>query len=206
MKRTGFVLIVIAGLLLLADFGLRIAAESAASKLIDKKIPQEVDPDVGLGKFPFLLSLITGTFDEVTIDIPEAAEGGLVVEDIHLTLEDVQLEALEVLGGRGNLRAASLRGRGIVSEKTLNDLVSDQVSGVGMNIQDGRISVSRDGIEVPANAVVAANRILVGAGEVMAPIEIPLPSLLEGVRFSSLRAERGRLVLGVIGSQLSIRA
>ena len=206
MKRAGVTLVVLLCLFLAADFMLRAAAENAAAKLIEEKIPREVDPDVGLGKFPFLMSVVTGRFDEVTIDIPEAAEGGLVVEDIHLTLEDVQLEALEVLGGRGNLRAESLRGEGIVSERTVNELIAEQSPGIAVNIQDGRVNVSRDGIEVPANAVIAANRILIGAGEVLAPLEIPLPVLLEGVRFSSLRAERGQLVLGVIGSQIRVRA
>ena len=206
MKRAGVTLVVLLCLFLGADFLLRAAAENAAAKLIDERIPVRVEPDVGLGKFPFLMSVVTGKFDEVTIDIPKAAEGGLVVEDIHLTLEDVELEALEVLAGRGNLRAESLRGEGIVSERTVNDLIAEQAPGIAVNIQDGRVNVSRDGIEVPANAVIAANRILIGAGEVLAPLEIPLPALLEGVQFTTLRAESGRLVLGVIGSQIRVRS
>ena len=191
--------------LLAADFLLRNAAENAAADLIDEQIPHRVDPEVGLGGFPFLLSVLSGHFDEVTISVPEAAEGSLVVEDIRLTLRDVDLEALEVLGGRGNLTAREMRGRGFISEGTVNDVVRGQGADVDVAIEDGRVSVSANGVTSAATAVVAGNRLLIKAGEVLGPIEIPLPVLLPEIQFSTLTATPGRLVLGVVGSRVRIR-
>ena len=207
MKRASFFIVVVLGLLLLADFGLRAAAENAAADLIDKKIEQRVDPSVGLGGFPFLFSLLSGSFDEVTVDVPRAEEGSLVVEDIELTFSDVRLEALEVLGGRGDLRARTLRGRGVITEETINDVVSERTPDVTVTIDENRVLLAREGIEVDATAIVANNNVLISAGEASGlTFEIPLPALLEDVRFSSLQARSGELVLRIEASRVRIRA
>lgn len=192
--------------MVVADFTLRDRAEGAAADLIDKQIAQEVEPEVDLGGFPFLRSVLTGTFDEITISIPEFKEGPLLIEDVVLTLRDVRLEPLEVLAGRGDLRAPSLEGNGVISEATLNEVVGSQVSGVTVAIERNRVSLSRDGQTVAATAVVAGDSLLMQAGELGAgPIEIALPPLLQDVRFSSLRATPGELVLEVAGGPLRIR-
>lgn len=207
MKRASFFIAVVLGLLLLADFGLRAAAEKAAADLIDKKIEQRVDPSVGLGGFPFLFSLLSGSFDEVTVAVPSAAQGSLVVDDIELTFSDVRLEALEVLGGRGDLRARTLRGRGVITETTINNVVGEKAPGVRVIIDENRVLVSRDGVEVDATAIVANDNVLISAGEATElTFEIPLPALLEDVRFSSLQARPGQLVLRIEASRVRIRA
>ena len=205
MKRFLIVIAVIAVILLIGDYVLRGVAENAAADLIDEQIAQEVEPEVELGGFPFLRSVLTGTFDEITITIPDVAQGPLLVEDIVLTLRDVRLEALEVLAGRGDLRAASLKGRGVISESTLNEVVGAQYPGLTITIEKDRVSVSRNGTTVAANAVVAGNRLLFQAGELAAPLEVPLPELLPEVLFSSLRATPGELVLQVIGTRVRVR-
>ena len=205
MKKLGITLVILICVLLGADFLLKAAAENTAAKLVDAQIARKVEPEVKLGDFPFLLSLLRGSFDEVTIEIPEASEGPLVVEDIRLILEDVDLEALEVLAGRGNLFAKSLRGRGVVDEATLSDIVGAQSPGVEVSVGVRRVTLTQDGVVVPATAVVAGNRILIAGGELVDPFEIPLPTLLPDLQFSSLRAERGRLVLEVVGSRVRIK-
>jgi hypothetical protein len=205
MKKFVTVVAVIALLLVVGDFFLRNLAENAAAELIDEQIPQRVDPEVDLGGFPFFVSVLTGRFDEVTVRVPEAEQNGLVVEDISLTFRDARLEPLEVLAGRGDLRAASLRGRGVISEEALTDVLRTTDPSLTVIIEDGRVAVSRDGTTIAATAVVAANRILFQAGEVAPELEIPLPELLPDIQFSSLRADSGELVLGVVGNRVRIR-
>ncbi len=199
------VVVVITLLLVVADYGLRAMAENAAADLIDKEVPQRVEPSVGLGGFPFLLSVLRGSFDQVTVSMPRARQGSLVVEDINLIFDDVELEALEVLGGRGTLRAESLRGSGAVSEASLNRVIDAEAPGVSATIDDDRIALSRGDVAVPATAIVANEEILIRAGEI-GPIVIPLPTLLPEIRFSSLETRRGELVLGVRALDVRIRA
>ena len=206
LKKFLIFVVIVAGLLLVGDFMLRDRAEGAAADLIDQQITQEVEPEVDLGGFPFLRSVLTGTFDRITITIPEINEGRLLIEDVVLTLRDVRLEPLEVLAGRGDLRAVSLRGSGVVSEATLNEIVGSQVPGLTVAIERNRVTLSRDGATLAATAIVAGDSLLLQAGELEAgPIEIALPALLHDVRFSSLRATPGELVLQVVGGSLRIR-
>jgi len=204
MKRIVVMLVVFGVLFIAADFFLRMFAERAAARLIADQVSLQAEPDVDLGGFPFLLSVARGRFEEIAIDVESAREGRVSVEDIHLTLKDVEVEPLQVLGGRGSVRAGSLRGRGVISEDTLNEMIARDAPDVQIEVEDGRVLVSRGDLSVPANAVVARNRLVFSAGDVLGPIETPLPSLLPDVRFTSLRAEPDRLVLGVVASSLRI--
>ena len=206
MKRTMVTIIVLLVVALVADFLLRGAAENAAGTMIDRKIPQEVDPEVRLGDFPFLWSVLRGRFDRIEVQIPSARAGALVVDDIGLTFEDVQLEALEVLGGRGNLRARSLRGSGVISQETLNRVLQDEVQGLQLSVENGRVIVSRGDVSVPATMVIAGDDILLRAGDLVGPIEIPLPELLPEISFSSLQTSPGEVVIGVNARRVRIRS
>lgn len=206
LKKFLIFVVIVVGLLVVGDFMLRDRAESAAADLIDQQISQKVDPEVDLGGFPFLRSVLTGTFDRITITIPEFNEGPLVIEDVVLTLRDVRLEPLEVLAGRGDLRATSLRGSGVVSESTLNEIVRLQVPGLTVALERDRVTLSRDGATVAATAVISDDSLLLQAGQLgVGPIEVALPALLQDVRFSSVRAIPGELVLQVDGGPLRIR-
>lgn len=205
MKRFLAVLVVLAVLFVAGDFVFRNVAQNAAADLIDEQIPQRVDPDVDLGGFPFLRSVLTGRFDVVTVSVPEAEQNGLLVEDIELTFRDVKLEPLEVLAGRGDLKAATLRGSGVITQASFSRVLQAREPALSVSIEPDRISVSRDGATLAATAVVAANRILFQAGDVAPEIEIPLPELLPGIQFSSLKAVSGELVLEVVGSRVRIR-
>ncbi len=206
MKRALFFLVVVLGILAIADVLLHRAAESAAANIIDRQIEARVDPEVSLGGFPFLPSLLTGRFDEVVVSIPRISRGPLVIQDIELTFEDVRLEALEVLGGRGNLRAKSLRGRGVISETRLTQIVADAIPGASVEIEEGRVALVRDGVEVDATAIVAAGNIVIGAGEAVGAVEIPLPGLLPDIQFSSLEAQQDEIELGIRALNVRVRA
>lgn len=206
MKRLGIFLLVVLALFVVADFVLRGLAENAAANMIDEEVTQGGEPDVDLGGFPFLPSLFAGRFDRIDIDISSASEGQLLVEDIHLTLREVELDAFELMGGKGALRADSLRGRATISEATINDVLAADEPDLRVEVEEERITMSRGSLSAPANAVVAANRILISAGEVLEPLEIPLPTFSRDVQFTSLRSEPGRLVLGVNAARVRIRS
>jgi len=204
VKRLIVFLVVLAVLFFAADFFLRMTAERAAARLIADRVSLQAEPEVDFGGFPFLFSAVRGHFDRITIDVASAREDEIKVDDIHLTLEGVELRPLEVLGGEGSLRARSLRGRGVISEATLNRTIAGEGPDVEIEVEDGRILVTSGDLSVPANALVARNRLVFSAGEVLGPLEAPLPTLLPDVRFTSLRAEQDRLVLGAVASRVRI--
>lgn len=203
-KLVGF-LLVLSVLFIAADFGLKASAESAATEAIDENVTRSRGTEVDLGGFPFLPSLFAGSFDRMQIDIASAWERDLLVEDIQLTLRDVELDPFEFVGGGGSVRARSLQGSGVIAEATINEVLAAERDGLDVEVENGRVMISQGEFSAPANAVVAGNRLLISAGEVVGPLEIPLPLLARGIRFNSLRAERNRLVLGADASRVTIR-
>ena len=204
MKKLLFFIVILAVVLTAGDVWLRRSAEHAAADLIDLQIPQEVEPEVELAGFPFVVSVLTGRFEEVTVAVPDVTENGLTIEDVRLVLEDVRLEPLEVLGGHADLRARSVSGAGVVSESALAAVVEQQTPDLSVSIEGDRIMVSGQGTSVAATAVIAGNRLLLRAGELVT-IEVPLPEMLPGVSFSSLEAAPGELRLEVAGGRLRIK-
>lgn len=204
MKKLFLLLVIAAVALAAGDVWLRRSAEDAAADLIDLQIPQEVEPEVELAGFPFVVSVLTGRFDEVTVSVPDVTENGLRIEDVRLVLEDVRLEPLEVLGGHADLRARSVSGAGLVPESSLAAVVKEQAPGLSVSIEGDRIMVSGEGTTVAATAVIAGNRLLLRAGELVT-IEVPLPEMLPGVSFSSLEATPDELRLEVAGGRLRIK-
>ena len=204
MKRLLLFVVIVAVALAAGDVWLRRSAEDAAADLIDLQIPQEVEPEVGLDGFPFVLSVLTGRFDEVTVSVPDVTESGLTIEEVRLVLEDVRLEPLEVLGGHADLRARSVSGTGLVPERSLQAVVEEQAPGLSVSIEGDRIMVSGNGTTVAATAVIASNRLLLRAGDLVT-IEVPLPEMLPGVSFSSLEATPGELRLEVAGGRMRIK-
>lgn len=203
-KLVAFVLVLLV-LFVVADFGLKASAESAAAQEIDENAARSGETEVDLGGFPFLPSLFAGSFDRMQIDISSASERDLLVEDIHLTLRGVELDAFEFIDGGGSVRADSVRGSGTIAEATINEVIAAEREGLQVEVENGRVVVSQGGFSAPANVVVAGNRLLISAGEIVGPAEFPLPALARGIRFNSIRAEQNRLVLGADASAVTIR-
>ena len=205
MKRFVVFLVVVVALLTAADFLLRMAAERVVAGLVDDRVARQGDPEVDLGGFPFVLSLFGGRFDDMTVVIPAATQQSVTVEHVELTFEEVRADAFELLGGGGIVRARSVAGSGSISEADFARVVDQLFPGVTVDLHDNRVTMSRAGVSASATAVIAANRILISAGEVVPPVEIPLPVLMSGVQFSSLEVYEDELVLRVEGSRVRIR-
>ena len=205
MKRLVVFLVVVVVLVTASDFLLRVAAENVVAGLVDDRITKDGEPEVDLGGFPFLFSLLEVRFDEMTVVIPEATHEEVTVEHVELTFTEVRADAFELLGGGGTVRARSVAGSGSISEADFARVVDRHFPGVTVELNDNRVTMSRAGVSASATAVVAANRILISAGEVAAPVDIPLPSLMSGVQFSSLEVYEGELVLRIEGSRVRIR-
>lgn len=201
------VVLVVAGVLLLAmDAGFRLVAQSAAADLIERRVGRGVDPEVGIGGFPFLVSAVRGEFDAVDVSIPRLANDGMDVEDVELTFRDVSLEPLRVVAGQGAIEAGTLRGQGRITEGNLNAAVARLVPDVELAIARDRVTITRSGSEVTANVVIAGDALVVDVGAAISPVELPLPEVLPGVVFGSVQARADALVVGIRGTDVTIRS
>jgi hypothetical protein len=92
LRTTIIVLIVLAGLLVAADFAARAYAENRVASQIQKQgFPRR--PSVTIDGFPFLTQLISRHFGEVQISSADVTEGPLLIRSIDATLNGVHVDS-----------------------------------------------------------------------------------------------------------------
>ena len=84
MRKFVITLVVLAVLLVAADFGLRAYAESRAADAINSELGRDVQPDVSIEGFPFLLHAIQGSYPEVIMTASTAAGS---ITGVHAVLD-----------------------------------------------------------------------------------------------------------------------
>ncbi len=73
MRKFAVVLIVLAALLVAADFGARAYAESRAATAVQSELGTTTRPDVSIEGFPFLLHAVRGEYPEVIVTAPDVS-------------------------------------------------------------------------------------------------------------------------------------
>lgn len=211
MRRLLVALVILAGLVVGADFGFRLWAEAAVANRVDRSLGLAERPDVDFHGFPFTLQVLRSRFEGVDVEMEGLQVQGLVLQAVRLELEDVRFPRERLFSsGPGNIRARS--GKGVL-EVTEDDLtaylqqrdVPVEVRFLGPAVQaTGSLSVG--GVEVEAKAT--AELEVEGGGLVFEPqdievaeavtipagalsFEVPLPQPLPGVRFDRVIVEDG---------------
>lgn len=126
-------LVVIAGILWILDVVLRQAAQDAAASTIEEQLPQELtaDVDVEIGGGPFLVQLVAGRFDEVTVTSTDAAYDG-VPFGITVTANGVPLDQTDTID--------SASAYVTIDEDALNDLLELPGTDPRLTLGQGTVS------------------------------------------------------------------
>lgn len=98
MKRLAVVLVVLAGLLAVAD---RVAASVAARAVADQVVASTAltSAEVEIGGFPFLTQALGGRYDSVSVTGRDVVAGELTLNRLDATLTGVEVPLSEVLSG-----------------------------------------------------------------------------------------------------------
>jgi hypothetical protein len=98
VKRLLIALVVLAGVLLAADYGAAAITESAVSRQMRTQLGLADDPDVRINGFPFLTQAISGTYRSVDVDAKRIPIGPLREVEIMAQLRDVDAPLSMLLG------------------------------------------------------------------------------------------------------------
>jgi hypothetical protein len=124
MRRLVIALLVLAGLLVAADFGSAALAESAVSRQMRSQLGLVDDPAVRINGFPFLTQAIAGTYSSVDVDANRIAVGELKELSVSAQLRDVDAPLSMLLGsGEKTLRVGEAEGTVRVPADDLERLV-----------------------------------------------------------------------------------
>jgi DUF2993 family protein len=144
VKVTIIVLIVLAGVLVAADFGLAAAAESQVSKKMRSQLNLAADPSVNIHGFPFITQALSGDYKDITVNATGVpAKNTLRDLEVDADLHDVRVKLSDLLSGNvsqvrvdevdGQVKVkASDIGRLLnIPDLTINPVSLDTVEGVG---------------------------------------------------------------------------
>ena len=103
MRRLLITLLVLLGLLVAADFGLRYYATRQVGEAVATRLQLATAPDVTVSGFPFLLQAINGRYDTISAQLPAQQLGGVDGVAVSVDLIGVKLPLSDAL--KGNLDA-----------------------------------------------------------------------------------------------------
>lgn len=98
MKRLVIGILVLAGLLVAADFGAAALAESAVSQEMRTQLGLVDDPSVQINGFPFLTQALAGRYSSVDVEASRISIGDLREVEVSATLNDVDAPLSMLLG------------------------------------------------------------------------------------------------------------
>ena len=86
MRRLIIILLVLVGLVVVADFGAAALAESAFSRQMRSQLGLVDDPSVRFNGFPFLTQAISGTYSSIDVDATRIPYGSFKELEINAQL------------------------------------------------------------------------------------------------------------------------
>jgi hypothetical protein len=99
LRRTIVALVVLAGLLVAADFGAAAIVEHEVSKKAREQLQLREDPAIKIGGFSFLMQAFSGEYDTVVVDAKGVPVNTLRDVEVHAELLGVQAPLSDVIGG-----------------------------------------------------------------------------------------------------------
>ena len=108
MRKLLITLVVLAVLLVAADFGARAYAEHRAATAVQSELGLPAPPDVSIEGFPFLWHAVQGSYPEVIITASGVDEGALPGTSARVDLTTVTLPLRDAIAGdTSNMTAAA---------------------------------------------------------------------------------------------------
>jgi hypothetical protein len=98
MRRLVIAVLVLVGVLVVADFGAAALAESAVSRQMRTQLALADDPSVRINGFPFLTQAVSGKYGSVDVDAQRIALGQLRELGLRAQLRDVDAPLPMLLG------------------------------------------------------------------------------------------------------------
>jgi hypothetical protein len=212
MRRVLLVVVLLVGVLALADRAGATAAERVVAKRIQSDQQLGVQPDVTITGFPFLTQMFRGRYDKVDVAVHDLQRGSLHVSEVVAHLYDVEVPFSDVIHQKVTRIVVSHATAEIhLDYSDVNEMLGtkhltfSQGTGGRVHVRAGAsaagVSLHVDGdfpLTVQGSALVVA---LPGG----LTAQIPLPGMPFDIRLLSARAESGGIVIRCATSAFVIR-
>src|SRR5207244_346383 len=116
MRRLVISLIVLAAVLVAADYGLRLYSQSVVGDELQTSLKLSEKPSVSFGGWPFITHVISGDLPSASVTAKQASAEGVRVERVSIHLSDLTFSASRLISrGGGEIRAKSGHGTAVMT-------------------------------------------------------------------------------------------
>ncbi|MGH2827772.1 MAG: LmeA family phospholipid-binding protein [Actinomycetota bacterium] len=199
-----FFVVTLLVLAVVGDFVVKAAAERAVATELSSTLELAENPEVGIESFPFLVGFFQGRLDTMIIESSDVEAGALTLDEVTLTLDDLEFEPGDVIGGDvDRITIGGGTGEGILTQSDLNRALRNEGVPVTATLARGAVSLETEAGSAEGDLALD-DGVLVVSGPGGISVDFQLPSLGGRVTFDDLAIEggRARLTLGVAPGEL----
>jgi hypothetical protein len=189
VRKLLIVLLVLAGVLLVADFAARGYAEGQAGQVLERSLRLSKQPSVSLGGFPFLVHAATGRFPSVSLQASDVVAEGVKLRKVQITLHDVEFSLSGLVSGAASrVSVAGGDGSAALTADAVNAILRAQGAPVTVRFSDGSVAIRSDQLPdaVTGTLSMDGRTLVVRASDDSLSYPVPLPKLVPGIRFGSV--------------------
>jgi hypothetical protein len=209
VRRLGLVLVLVFGLLVLADRLSALAAQRVVAQRIQQDQTLAVRPDVSITGFPFLTQLVWGRYHRVDVTVRDLRRGSVDVARVVAHLYGVGLPFTDVVHQHvDRLVVDRATGEVDIDYSAVNRMLSDK----HLQLSDGaagqvHVTASAGATAVDADFPLTVHRsAVVVALPTDISVQIPLPAMPFGITLESARATPDGIVVRCATSAFVLRA
>ena len=125
-----------------ADFGVKAVAEGRLASSVQSSLDLPKRPDIDLEGFPFLLQAARGRLDGVSVEVDDVETGGIPLEKITLSFEDLRFDGVALVSGSGTVASRGGTAQAVVTEDSLSRYLQDNGTPVEVQLRGPAIRVS----------------------------------------------------------------
>jgi DUF2993 family protein len=186
VRKLLITLLVLAGLLVVADFATRAYAEGQAGQVLQRQLHLSKKPSVSLGGFPFLIHAAEGSFSSIGVEATDVVIAKVPIQEVSIALHDVKFSLSGLLtGGKSDVSARAGDGSVALAAGAVNAIFKRQGVPVTVRFASGKVMVRSAQVSGEAQAALSIkDRTLVVRPEGGGPMfSVPLPKLVPGIRY-----------------------
>jgi hypothetical protein len=186
VRKLLIVVVVLGGLLVVADFAARAYAEGQAGQVLQRQLHLSKQPSVSLGGFPFLFHAAEGRFSSIEVDATDVVAAKVRIRKVTITLHDVNFSLTGLLtGGKSDVSAKDGEGNVALTADAVNAISKRRGVPVMVGFAAGKVTVQTDQLPGEAAGTISIKgRTLVVRPEGGGPsFSVPLPKLVPGIRY-----------------------
>jgi len=199
VRKLLITLVILAGVLVAADYGLRLYSQSVVADELQTSLKLSEKPSVSFGGWPFITHVISGDLPSAKVTVSEATGAAVRVERVSITLHDLTFSAKRlVTRGGGDIRAKSGRGTAVMTSADVNDALANAGLPYRITIANGRATVSSGGLHVGVEVKLEGQFVtLTPASTTAESARLALPTLIKGFHYSGLQLKGSQAALTI---------